>query len=244
MRDNKAALFGLLATVVALFAMTATVANAEPNAKWLIVDKEGIAVDANNLHASLGVTLENSDGVLLTRVLGLQVAVLCTAMKLTGGALLGEGSTSEGKLTFSGCVTLLNGVKNAACVPHTTGTEAGTVETKWLSGLLVLHVLEPSGSRDGLLKVSPAEGIVLARLVMSEECPVGEAMPINGTVFLKDCEGALSLATEFHLFEQGPLTELWVWNKTAEHLQTSLDGSGLLYLTGSHLKYRWFGEPA
>ncbi len=244
MRGKKSTLLGLLVVMAALFAMTATAANAETNAKWLILDKDGTALDANNLHAAIGVSLENNDGSFLTKILGINVKILCTAMEVIGGALLGQGTIAEGRLKFFGCETFLNGVSSPACVPHTAGTAAGTIETKFLSGLLVLHLLEPSGVRDDLLKIFPSEGTVLAQLQMGATCPLGENISVNGTVFLKDCEAALLTHRVIHLFEQGPLTELWVLSKSKEHLESSLDGSGLLFLTGTHLNFSYSGDPA
>lgn len=243
MRGKKLVLLGLLATVTALLALIASATNAETNAKWLILDKEGKAIDANNLHSAIGVSLEKNDGALLTRILGVDVKILCTSMTVIGGALLGQGTIGEGKLKFSGCGTSVNGVNSAACTPHTTGTAAGTVETKFLSGLIVLHTLKETGLTDALLKVVPSEGTLLAKLETGEECAIGEEITVNGTVYLKDC-CSLQMHLEKHLLEQGLLTELWVLKKTPEHLETSLEGSGLLFLTGTHLGLLFSGDPA
>jgi hypothetical protein len=242
MRSLKLILLGLFTALVALLALIATATNAETNSKWLIVDKEEVITDANNLHAATGVSLENNDGSFLTKMLGVNVQILCTAMQVSaGGALLGQGTISEGKLKFTGCETLINKVKNAVCVPHSKGAAAGTIETNWLLGLLVLHILEPGGEHDELLKVFPSVGTLLATLEMNPECVLGEVVTVNGTVFLKNC-CSFRMHQVKHLLEQGPLTELWVLKKTAEHLESKLDGSGLIFLTGTHQGLLWFGE--
>jgi hypothetical protein len=236
---------GLFAAVIALVALTAAGAQAEENALWLIVDeKDKHTYEAGELHASIGVTLENNDGSLLTKILNVNIKILCTSVEIIGGALLGQGTISEGKLKFSGCDTFLNGVKSAPCKPKTAGMPAGTILTNWLTGLLVLHILKPSGIKDDLVKIEPSEGLALANILTGEECMVGEAITVNGTVFLKDCTNALLNRQVTHLFEQGPLTDLWVSSKSKEPPETSLDGSALVFLTGAHFGLDWAGEPA
>lgn len=243
MRGKKSALFGLLIAVVALSALAATnTVNAETNAKWLILNKEEKAIDANELHAAIGVNLDKGDGALLTKILGVNVRFLCTAMTVIGGALLGQGTIAEGRLKFTGCETYIKEVKNPVCIPHTTGAANGTVETKFLKGLIVLHILEGNVA-DAMLKVFPSEGTLLAELEMSEECALGSKIPVNGAVYLQDC-CSIQMYLEKHLYEQGPLTELWVLKRTAEHLESKLDGSGLLFLTETHLGLRFAGDPA
>ena len=80
---------------------------------------------------------------------------------------------------------------------------------------------------------------------MGSKCVLGEAISVSGEVFLEDTTaGGLSTLAAIHKFEEGPLTEIWVQAKTAEHLETSLDGEGDAFLAEPHLLDPWSGEAA
>jgi hypothetical protein len=46
-----------------------------------------------------------------------------------------------------------------------------------------------------------------------------------------------------HLWEEDTVnSKLWAISDTAEHLETSLDGSLLTFLTGAHVGLKWGGD--
>jgi hypothetical protein len=71
-------------------------------------------------------------------------------------------------------------------------------------------------------------------------CSIGEKLPVSGTLYVKDAGGNFEVEEKSHLLEEGPLTELWVLNKTTEHKAT-LDGSASLSPAGEHLGREWSG---
>jgi hypothetical protein len=221
-------------------AFAASAAQAEPTAKWLILETpNGVVKDAAVLLAVVGGALENGTGSLLSKILGISVEILCTSLTPKNFHLEKEGS-ADGKLHFEGCLTKLNGVLNTKCKPKTAGAPEGLIETAALKGLLVLHTLA-GGAVDKLVRLEPLVGETFATLNMGAECPIGELIPVRGKFFLKDCKELLLTHKVTHLVEQGPLTHLWVLNLTAEHA-ANLDGSTNLFLTGAHEGKEWGGD--
>ncbi len=239
---SRLGLLGICAMVLGLMAFSAGSAQA---AKWLIGTKTG-----EELKAELQGEIENADAALLSKILGIKVRILCTAGTLVGVSLEGAGKlTTGGKVQFTGCKTFLTPSgkaeeENKSCEPRTIGTALGTVETNKGKGQLVLHE-----ATAGLTVVEPETGTAFATLEMSSTCPIGERIPVNGKLFLKDCTTAvcefsgLETLKATHLIAQGPLTQLWVLNKNAEHLETSIDGSARIWLAGVHLGMSWSGMP-
>ncbi len=239
---SRLGLLALCAMVLGVMAVSASAAQAA--AQWLILDTNGTVLDAANLNASLGATIENEDAALLTHILGINVRILCKSANLINVKLIGEGKLSEGKVQFGGCLTFLNEVDNTSCKPHSKGAEPGTVETELGLGNIVLHELT-GGTKDELTLIHPVVGTTFVTLEMEETCPIGSKVPVSGELFLKDCENAFLTHKVTHLIEQGPLTELWVLNKNKEHLETSIDGSANIFLTGAtHTGLSWAGDPA
>jgi hypothetical protein len=72
---------------------------------------------------------------------------------------------------------------------------------------------------------------------LGEECSIGENLPIFGKLTLWDCleegKGALKHAETHLVTEFKPLTKLYVISDTAEHLETSLDGSANVKLASA-----------
>lgn len=239
---TRLGLLGLCAVVLGVMAFSASAAQATVGAKWLILDPNGTVLDAANLPATIGGTIENEEASLLSKVLGIAVEILCKKGTLIGVSLEKEGSlTNGGKVQFTGCSVDLNGTPNPACEPHSAGSPVGTVETLAGKGLAVLHELA-GGVKHELTRIEPKEGETFVTINMGEECPIGELIPVRGKLFLKDCENAFLTHQVIHLVEEFPvLTDLWVLNKTAEHKAT-IDGSALIFLTGAHLNYLWGGD--
>jgi hypothetical protein len=188
---------------------------------------------SSKLLPSVGVTLEKNEGALLTKYLGAQLEILCTAMALLGGVLEAEGKLT-GKARFTGCIMKSKGEVIPACEPH-NGLEKGVIVTNPLKGVLALHAGEK------ILRVTPAEGSKFVTLAFPESCFFPGTVPIIGTVTLKDSALGSELVT--HLGLEGPLTELWFLSKTVEH-QSTLDGSVNSFLQGAHEGLKWSGSPA
>ena len=130
-----------------------------------------------------------------------------------------------------------------ACEPH-TGTKKGVILSNLSKGLIVLHELKPSGEKDALVRLEPVVGETFVTVETAEECSIGEKIPIIGKLYIKDCENRFKDDTlSDHLIEQGPLTELWAFNKTTEHI-ANIDGSALVHLVAEHLDLPWAGLPA
>ncbi len=250
---SRLGLLGLCAVVLGVMAFSASAAQAEVGAKWLILTSGGVVKTGEELNAEIKGEIEKEDAALLTKILGIGVRILCTSGTLNGKPkLIGEGKISEGKVSFSGCKTFLTESGKAEkefpeCKPHSKGAAAGTVETELGLGEIVLHILEPSGTKDELTLIHPApvEGKESTRFVtleMESTCPIGEKVPVSGELFLKDCESAFLTHLPTHLVEEGPLTELWVLNKNAEHKAT-IDGSAKISLAGAHAGLSWGGMP-
>lgn len=229
----------LCGLVLGLMAFTASAAQAEPGARWWIVNASGQLVE---LEATVQTTLENSHGSLLTKIAGVSVQFLCTAQELTGAKLQKNGSISKGsQVKYTGCVTLLKGAKSEACVPISGGVK-GVIVTKKLHGLLILHKLV-SGVTDHRILILPDEGEIFATIEMGEECSIGTKVNVIGThLVLKDCLDKLLEHLVIHLLEEDKeLTKLWAISKTVEH-EATLDGSVFAFLIGEHLNLKWSGE--
>jgi len=90
--------------------------------------------------------------------------------------------------------------------------------------------------------LEPSEGTFFMTLETGEECAIGEKIPILGKLYIKDCENRFEKHQVIHLIEEGPLSEMWVISKTAEH-KVKLDGSALVSLTGAHAGLAWGAMP-
>ncbi|MGH2975454.1 MAG: hypothetical protein ACRDLL_11390 [Solirubrobacterales bacterium] len=221
-------LAGLVLGLITLF--TAASARAEVGAQWAVGD-----YDAKETPASVQANKLEKGITLLTTVLKSSVEFSCSNIELINVELIGEGKLKEGgKAKFTGCLTKIKGVESKACVPHSKGQAAGTVESLETKGEIVLH------EKAGITKLEPKSGETLVTLEMGEECPFGEKIPILGKLTLKDPE--LTTLLVQHLIVQGPLTELWVISKTAEHVAT-VDGEAKVKLSGAHEGAEWCGAP-
>jgi hypothetical protein len=234
----------LLGLCAALFGVMAFGASGAQAAKWLILMSNGEVLTAEQLLANLGAEIDSPKLILHTEVLKDKYLIECTGLELIGVGLESEGKLTEGgKVKFTGCVGLVNGSVNKLCTPKSNGTTQGTILTNEGKGVLVLHELT-GGTKDGLTKIEPkVAGGSFVNLEMEEGCAIGEKLPINGVLYVKDCEGKLETHLVKHLGEEGPLTELWATsNKTEEHTAHIL-GSVWFFLTGAHAGLAWSGMP-
>jgi hypothetical protein len=233
---TKLGLLGLCAVVLGVMAFSATAAHAEAGATWLVLKTVNGALETEaeietNKERLVG-EIENKTVSLLTKVLGLKIEILCTAGELLDALLGAVGTVKNGaKVKFTGCVAreanaglaLLEG-----CEPHTSGQPVGTIETNGGHASIELHELT-GGVKHDVTNILPDVGTLVVNVEMGILCSIGENLPIFGKLALWDCQeegkGALKhLVT--HLFtEFKPLTKLFAISDTAEHLETSLDGS-------------------
>ena len=203
------------ALIVASMAVAAGSAQA---AQWLVLESVG-----GNVIEAGKVELEAETlGILHSKIAGVAVLFECPTLTAVNANIATGGKIAEGaKVKFSGCSTKLNGTTSAACEPNAGGTEAGVINTNAGHAVFVLHELE-GGVKDELTQIAPDTGETFATIEMGEECSIGEKVPVIGKGYLKDCENAFLVHKEKHLVEQGPLTELWVISKTAEHVANIL----------------------
>jgi hypothetical protein len=243
MTRTKLGLLGLCAMVFGLMAFSASAANAETGAKWLYAEK----VPGSNLvtlaeDPEIELEKNSAVNVLHSEILKIKVLFLCTDLKISGTPkLTANGSISSGKVLFSNCTTDLNGVVNTNCTPKDSTQAAGTILTKSLHSLIVLHEL--AGTKDDVLKLLPDEGETFATVEMGAACPIGTKVPVIGELTLKDCENLALTHLVKHLVEPfEPLTKLWTISKTEEHKATLL-GSAWGFLKGKNEGYKFSGDP-
>ncbi len=206
---------------------------------WSIVEVEGNwKVAGTTLTGKLTPTLvikeiEKGSETLLSKVAGVKIEKVCTGAELAGAKLETEGRFSSGaKVTFTGCILKLNGVETPSCKPHSPGQKPGVIVTNEAKGLLVLDAKEVD------LSVEPASGEVLITVELGAECPIGEKVPLLGTLMLALSQAGTEEVT--HLVLESPLSELWLISKTEEH-KVLLDGSAILGLSGEHAGLKWSG---
>lgn len=236
-------LLGLLTAVVGVLGIAVGLVGAEVGAKWMIELPNGTRVDAATLNASVGVTeLEalsgtgERDGRLVSQLFKKSVEITCKNAQFSGVKIEAEGKVASGaKVKFTGCTVKFGGKVEKECTPF-VGSETETILTNSLKGLIVLH------EGTGLTKIEPAEKETLAFVLMNEECPIGNKMPISGTFTVKD-SNLLEVLIVKRLASEGPLTDMWIYGKTAEHKAT-LSGTAILQLIGIHEGLRWSGNPA
>jgi hypothetical protein len=232
-------LLALCAVVVGMMAFAASEAHAETDAKWLILDPYYGLLDDGHFLAWVEGELENDFASLLTEVLGIEVEILCTASELIGMHLGWKGSLTSGGTAYStGCSVDLDGSASSACEPHSVGDPVGTIESNEGKGLLTLVLSGVAGT-----VVVAREGTTLANVNMGSECPIGENLPIRGTLVIED--PGLTTHSVVHLINENTThSHLWVLNDTVEHA-AKIDGSAEVLLTdllnGGHA---WAGDPA
>jgi hypothetical protein len=225
-----------------VFGLMAFSASAQASGQWLFAEKAPNSGLVAFLEATVGLEAE-TPGVLHSKIAGIAVLFECTTLQTVGATLKASGTIGTGaKIKFSGCITKLNGATSAPCQPKAGGTEAGVINTNAGHGLIELHELA-GGVKDDVVKILPDVGETFATIEMSAECAIGTKVPVIGKATLKDCENLSLTHLVKHLVETGPLTELWVISKTAEHVSTIL-GSAWAFLTGAtHTGLKFSGDP-
>jgi hypothetical protein len=217
---------GLSAVVLGLMAFGAGAARA---ANWM--------VGANNVTSTLSPEIQIKEIeelialpkgekhlVLLTKIGGTKVNILCTGASLVGVQLETGGKLTEGgKAKITGCETFLNGTLSAVCVPKSFGQANGTVASEEVKGQLGLFGFKK------LIQIQPKTGENFAVLRFGGECPLPESVPIKGTLFIKDCFNIETSSLD-HLIEvDNAESHIFAISDTAEH-KVELHGSVLVMI--------------
>ncbi len=162
-----------------------------------------------------------------TKIGGNEVKFTCKKGELKEFEAEKEGKIKEGgTIRFSECTTAINGSTQKPCEPKNGGKEAGVIVFNKVKGHLAEH-----STGEGVLtlettvkeKIEGKEVPVLGHVDMSEECSIGEDLPlIGGKLGLVDSGGMTGLLTEAksHKLKEGPLTEVWAISETTEHKVT------------------------
>jgi hypothetical protein len=236
----------LCGLVLGLMAFASS-AQAEPLASWGFKKTATSALEkfskALEAQVKIEIEKETTASLLFTTGGGTKVTILCTTAEfVAGGTLSAEGSILPGKIKFSGCDTLLNGVLSNACKPIASVADgAGTILTETDHALIVLHVLA-GGEKDDVVLILPAvAGGKLANILLGEECSIGEEVPVTGHLTIWDCKGNTSFLTHTttHLIAEFP----GLHGMKALGQAATLDGSAIASLTGAHAGYLWAGLP-
>jgi hypothetical protein len=230
MLRSKLGLLSLCALALGLMAFASSASAAE----WLILNSEGKVKTAAELPAAVVGELENNDGTLLSKLSGIAFSVLCTAATLKETKLEGSGKLSTGgSVLFEGCTV----PTPSGCTVHSPGKATGTIESNKGKG-----VLESSGET----KIEPetAGGAFAELKFEGATCtlPTEVNEAIKGVLWIKDCQGKVETHLEKHLIEESKAHghTLFIGSDTAEHLETSIDGSALVKLTGTgHVGLSW-----
>lgn len=211
---------------------------------WLISTSEEDK-SAEQLPAAVKGDLEAKDGTLLFHMLGLSLGVLCTAStftetKLAGGGKLAEGGTAS----FSGCIVKDEKSKTTLpCTVNSVGASAGTIASKKLKGQLQSSGEMLLESTTTVEEEAKKIGVFAELEFKGAECALaslGKTL-VKGVLWLKDGESKIETRLEKHLLQESTAHghTLWVGSDTAEHLETNLDGSAFVALTGSHAGLLW-----
>jgi hypothetical protein len=229
MTRSKLGLLGLCVAVLGTMAMFAN--SAQAALSWLILD--ATLTTATYLLAKVASERDNVDISLKTKLLGLVLTFTCTNSEPIGANLEPIGTVTEGfKIKFTGCEAYGAGTlgEPLGCQVRSAGQAVGTVVTEELKGGLELH----AQSTILLFKIEPKVAGGPLVTIKTEGCAIPESNPVNGVVYLKDCEGFATTHRIKHLVEQGPLTSLYLGKHTVEHLETSILGSSWVLLGGEH----------
>ena len=232
-------LLGLSALVMGVMAIgTAAVANAEAGSAWCYINPSNQQLKCFDgvLRPGLKNEFENNKMTFLISNVNLEISCTGGAF-IEGGQLTSNGTISTGRMEFNGCTAWSKTPtlsKLNSCTPSSAGG-AGTIISEKAHGLIRLHNSTPA------ILILPAEGTVLTKIFLGEECAVSEELIVNGHWVIADCGGASAFKTHQvkHLFaEFAELRMLKVGVNAA-----SIDGSFWLSLTGTHAGYAWAGLP-
>lgn len=213
-----------------------------PPTEWIVAtSKEDDG--AEQLPVSIGGELEGKDGTLLFHLLKLSLGILCTSTTFTETKLVVGGKLAEGgTASFSGCIVKNEKAKTTLpCTVSSVGAAAGTINSKKLKGQLQSNGEMLLESTTVVEEEAKKAGVFAELEFKGAECVLSEKTSIKGSLWLKDCENKVETHLVKHLFEESTAHghTLWVGTDTAEHLETNLDGSAFVTLTGAHAGLSW-----
>jgi hypothetical protein len=229
---------GMCALVLGLMAVWAGAAQAEETGgNWTYKNAAGELKTFEGALAEpeLGGEIEpGTVGVLDSKVLGGSLLKYeCKKFTVVKGSKLQAGGKAIGSLVFTECETFINSVLNKNCNP-----EAGTITTKEIKGVMLLHKLG-DGTIHKILIAEPVTGTTFATVKSSEACSIGLNVPIGGKFAIipsnPTTHEVKHLITEF-----AALTHLFVISDTVEHKAT-ITGSALAFLSGTHVGLNFAG---
>lgn len=235
MLRSKLGLLGLSVVALSLMGIAASSASA---AEWLILNSKGEVKTATELPAEISSELEKAGRTLLTRIAGTNGTISCTTASLANARLETGGKlTSGSSVTFGGCAVSMP----SGCTVSSVGQPTETIRSQELKGQLW---------GNGEILIEPKTGTVLVELIFEGALcpwPTGVAMPIHGSLWLKDCEGKMATHLVTHLIQESTANgrTMWYGKVTQEHLEILLDGSALISLTGgspTHGGLAWGGQ--
>lgn len=224
----------LFVVALSLMAISAGTAQAETGANWRVSGS-----NVTSLSPALQISeIETEITSLLTTVAAAKVEISCTGEALIGAKLEANGAITPGfKIKLTGCSTIINGSFSSICPVFSAGQSLGTVLSNELKGLIVLH------NGEGLIRIEPkTAGGAIMQYQFHFACPL-PSFDLKGTLFFRESGKALGTELVSHLFDQGPLTHLFVISDTPEHA-ANIDGSFRAVLTGAHAGLKWSGLPA
>ena len=244
MHRSKLGLLGLCLMALSVMAFAASSASA---AEWLILNAKSEVKTGAELKAGIVGEFEpKTDGTLLTHLLGLSIGVLCTGVTLSGAKLEGSGKiTSGGKVVFTGCTVLEepSGKALANCTVSNPGGTAGTVASNEGKGQLQTNGETLIESNKTVVEGTKTVGVFAELKFAGTECPLTSLgnTPVKGVFWIKDCEGKVETHLEKHLIVESTAHghTLWLGADNAEHLETTVDGSALVFLNGEHATLAW-----
>jgi hypothetical protein len=224
MSRSKLGLLSLCAIVVGLMAFAGSAHAAE----WVILNSKGEVKTATELNASVVGELEKKGGF-LTKFLHTAVKVVCSVVNVTA-VIVGTGKVNV-SLKHTGCEV----ETPSGCTVHSPGKATGTIESNKLKGQL---------ESNGETKIEPETGETLANLVFEgATCtlPTEVNEPIKGVLWIKDCEFLIETHLVKHLVIESTAhgKTLFIGSDTAEHLETALEGSTWVKLSGAHAGLLW-----
>ncbi len=179
-----------------------------------------------------------------TKIGGNEVKFTCKKGTLKEVELEKEGKLKEGgSVRLEECTTAVNGTTQSVCEPI-NGAEKGVIVSNKGKGRLTSHstgegvtIIESTVKE----KIEGKEVSVFGHVKMSEECSIGEDVPIIGSKLgIVDSGGMTGLLTEaaVHKIKEGPLTEIWAISETAEHKATVLGEAAVELAAGGN----WSGS--
>jgi hypothetical protein len=244
MSRSKLGLLGLCVMALSLMAFAADSASA---AEWLILNSGGAVKTAKDLNASIVGEIEpKTDSTLLTKLFSLSIGVLCTGLTLSNAKLVGGGGISSGlQLVYTGCTVVEepDGSALLDCVVNSPGAATGTVASNQSKGQLQTNGEILIESNKTVVEGTQTVGVLFELQFGGRNCPLrlfGTQL-IKGVLWIKDCEGKVGTHLVKHLIVESTAHghTLWLGTDSPEHLETSIDGSALVFLAGAHAGLSW-----